>query len=65
MKNNEIGPMGYERDHIPTKDSYVICYSSPYYWLYNEYTNTLIMKDVDEKKVRNKLKQLESGEDHA
>ena len=50
MKNNLFA------ENIPK--NYTITYSSPYYWLYNEDTNELIMKDVDHEKVIDKKIEL-------
>lgn len=41
------------------KSQFTIVYSSPYYFLYNENTNQLLKKDVDEKEVIKEKKELE------
>jgi hypothetical protein len=40
---------------------YSICYLSPHYYLYNEETNKLMMRDHDQVKVRSKKQELESN----
>jgi hypothetical protein len=59
----KLGPIAFERDFNLKLEKYTIVYSSPYYWLYNEETNELIMKDPNEEKVKAKKKELESEKD--
>lgn len=42
---------------------YTICYSSPFYYLYDEENNHLILQSRFENEVRSKKKELESALD--